>query len=144
MTGWSLRLQGLWPWHWGVSPYLGSLILLKYFKAYVHTVGACRPIWDLWSFRSISRSMAISPVHVAQFGIFDPFERFSARSHWMSATEISKFDKFLSLFIIWLGYKTWGLIKTFMVKSSLGIKPMKEKEYPLQKLYIKILNITLT
>ena len=37
-----------------------------------------------------------------------------------------------------LGYKTWGLIKTFKVKSSLGKKPKKEKEYPLQKLYIKI------
>ena len=36
-----------------------------------------------------------------------------------------------------LGYKTWGLIKTFKVKASLGKKPEKEKEYPLQKLYIK-------
>ena len=36
-----------------------------------------------------------------------------------------------------LGYKTWGLIKTFKVKPSLGKKPEKEKEYPLQKLYIK-------
>jgi hypothetical protein len=37
-----------------------------------------------------------------------------------------------------LVYKTWGLIKTFKVKPSLGKNPEKEKEYPLQKLYIKI------
>jgi hypothetical protein len=28
-----------------------------------------------------------------------------------------------------LSYKTWGLVKTFTVKPSLGIKPEKEKEY---------------
>ena len=37
-----------------------------------------------------------------------------------------------------LGYKTWGLIKTFKVKPSLGKKIEKEQEYPLRKLYIKI------
>jgi hypothetical protein len=40
-------LQGLCPYRWGVSPYLGSLILSKYFKVHGHIAGACRPIWDL-------------------------------------------------------------------------------------------------
>ena len=56
----------------------------------------------------------------------------------ISATEILNFDKYLFLFHMLLGYKTWGLIKTFKVKPSLGKNPEKQKEYPLQKLYIKI------
>ena len=35
--------QGLWPYRWGVSPLLGSLTLMKYFKA-CGLFGACRPI----------------------------------------------------------------------------------------------------
>ena len=68
-------------------------------------------------------------------GIFDPFKR--PFGLYMYATEILNFDKYLFLFHMSLGYKTWGLIKTFKVKPSLGKKPEKEKEYPLQKLYIK-------
>jgi hypothetical protein len=35
---------------------LGSLILSKYFKVHGHIAGACRPIWDLWSFRTLFSS----------------------------------------------------------------------------------------
>ena len=59
--------------------------------------------------------------------------RLLSRGNCISAAEILNFDKYLFLFHMSLGYKTWGLIKT----SSLGKKPEKEKEYPLQKLYIK-------
>jgi hypothetical protein len=39
--------HGLWPYRLGMPPYFELLILLKYFKAYGHIVGACRSILDL-------------------------------------------------------------------------------------------------
>jgi hypothetical protein len=62
-----------------------------------------------------------------------PFIRLLSCGNCISTTEILNFDKYLFLFHMSLGYKTWGLITTFKVKLSLGKKPEKEKEYPLQK-----------
>ena len=76
-------------------------------------------------------------MHVALVGYFILLRALLCRSNCISATEILNFDKYLFLFHMSLGYKTWVLIKTFKVKPSLGKKPEKEKEYPLQKFYIK-------
>jgi hypothetical protein len=157
-------LQGLWPSRWGVSPYwglwpfwstsrhvaislgrvalLGSLTLLKYFKAYCHLIGACLPIGIFDPFEVLQglwpSCRCISP-KLGSLILANAFFNCNCR---MYATEISKFDKFSFLFTMWLGYQTWDLIKTFKWKPSLGIKP-KLKEYPLQKLYMKTWNTTL-
>ena len=42
----------------------------------------------------------------------------------------------LHSYILQVDYNIWGLVKTFVVKLSLGIEPAKEKEYS-WKLYIR-------
>ena len=115
---------------------MGSLVLMKYFKA-CGLFGACHPSGIFDPDEVLQGLWPITLVHVALVGYFILLSALLCRSNCISATEILNFDKYLFLFHMSSGYKIWGLIKTFKVKPSIGKKPKKEKEYPLQKLYIK-------
>jgi hypothetical protein len=110
---------------------------MKYFTA-SGLFGAGRPIGIFDPNEVLQGLWPITLVHIALVRFLILLHALLSCNNIISAIEILNFDKYLFLFHMSLGYKTCGLIKTLKVKPSLGKKPEKEKECPLQKLYNKI------
>jgi hypothetical protein len=96
---------------------------MKYFKT-CGLFGAGRPIGIFDLDEVLQGLWPITWVHVALLSC----------NNRISATEILTFDKYLFSLHISLGYISWGLIKTFKVKPSLGKKTQEGKRVPLTEI----------